>query len=223
VTADPHWLTTPGPAHLRRTALAARAADLAAASGPGVTLRETPPLAMVNLRVAPRSDAARRVEDALGARSPGANAVAPASLGAVLWLGPDELLVVAGDGEAPGVVALLTEALGGDPGSVVDVSAARAGVDLAGPRAADVLAKGCSIDLHPRAFPPGRCAQTLLARANVVVWHLGEPLRDGGYRVLTGASFAGYLADWLVDAAAEYQPAGDSQAGTTPGTPDSVA
>jgi sarcosine oxidase subunit gamma len=99
------------------------------------------------------------------------------------------------------------------------VTAARAGVDLAGPRAAELLAKGCSIDLHPRAFPPGRCAQTLLARANVVVWHLGEPLRDGGYRVLTGASFAGYLADWLVDAAGEYA----GQAGTTPGTPDSVA
>jgi sarcosine oxidase, subunit gamma len=219
VTVDPHWLTAPGPAHLRRTALAARAADLAAASSAGVTLRETPPLATVDLRVDPRSAAARRVEDALGARLPGANAVGPASLGAVLWLGPDEFLVVAGDGEAPGVVALLAEALGGDRGSVVDVTAARAGVDLAGPRAAELLAKGCSIDLHPRAFPPGRCAQTLLARANVVVWHLGEPLRDGGYRVLTGASFAGYLADWLVDAAGEYA----GQAGTTPGTPDSVA
>jgi len=204
VTADPHWLTAPGPAHLRRTALAGRAADLAAASGAGVTLRETPPLAMVNLRVAPGSGAARRVADALGAPLPGANAVAPASPGAVLWLGPDEFLVVAGDGAAPGVVALLTEALGGDRGSVVDVSAARAGVDLAGPRAAELLAKGCSVDLHPRAFPAGRCAQTLLSRANVVLWHLGEPLRDGGFRVLTGGSFAGYLADWLVDAAGEY-------------------
>ena len=204
MTADPHRLTAPGPAHLRRTALDARAADLAAASGAGLTLRETPPLAMVNLRVAPGSDAARRAADALGATLPGANAVAPASQGAVLWLGPDEFLVVAGDGAAPGVVALLTEALAGDPGSVVDVSAARAGVDVAGPQAGDLLAKGCSIDLHPRAFPPGRCAQTLLARANVVLWHLGEPSRDGGYRVLTGASFAGYLADWLIDAAGEY-------------------
>ena len=204
MTVDPHWLTSPGPTHLRRTALAARSGDLAAASGAGVTLRETPPLTMVNLRVAPESVAARRVEDALGAKLPGANAVAPASLGAVLWLGPDEFLTVAGDGEAPGVVALLTEALGDGRGSVVDVSAARAGVDLAGPRVVDLLAKGCSVDLHPRAFPAGRCAQTLLARANVLLWHLGEPLRDGGFRVLTGTSYAGYLADWLIDAAAEY-------------------
>jgi sarcosine oxidase gamma subunit len=36
------------------------------------------------------------------------------------------------------------------------------------------------------------------------VWHLGEGLYDGGFRVLTGSSFAGYLADWLIDASAEF-------------------
>jgi sarcosine oxidase subunit gamma len=189
---------------LRRTPLAHRAGDLAAASGPGVRLRETPPLAMVNLRVRPGSAEARRVEDALGTTLPAADAVAPATRGAVLWLGPDEVLVVGLDGDAAALVAQLTAALAGGRGSVVDVSAARAGVDVAGERARDVLAKGCSLDLHPRVFTPGRCAQTLLARANVIVWHLGENLYDGGYRVLTGTSFAGYLADWLSDAAAEF-------------------
>jgi sarcosine oxidase subunit gamma len=159
---------------------------------------------MVNLRVRPGSAEARRVGDALGTTLPAANAVAPATRGAVLWLGPDEVLVVGRDGAAAGLVAQLTAALAGARGSVVDVSAARAGVEVAGERARDVLAKGCSLDLHPRVFTPGRCAQTLLARANVIVWHLGENLYDGGYRVLTGASFAGYLADWLSDAAAEF-------------------
>jgi sarcosine oxidase subunit gamma len=202
VTADPFRLTAPGPEHLRRSPLADRAADLAAVSGGGVTLRETPPLTIVNLRVAPGSDAAHRVADALGTKLPAANTVAPATTGAVLWLGPDESLVVAGDGEGPAVVGLLAAAVGAE-GSVVDVSAARAGVDLGGPRARDVLEKGCSVDLHPGVFPPGACAQTLLARAGVILWHE----RDGRYRVLTGASFGHYLADWLIDAATEYQKA----------------
>jgi sarcosine oxidase subunit gamma len=194
VTVDPHHLSAPGPAHLRRTALAHRAADLAAVSGDAVTLTEAPRRAMVNLRVTPGPDAAPAVEAALGTALPAPNTVATTPDGRdVLWLGPDEFLVVAGDGEAATLTAL--------PARTVDVSAARAGVDVRGERARDLLATGCSLDLHPAAFPPGSCAQTLLARANVLIHH-----RDDGYRVLTGPSFAGYLADWLVDAAAEYSP-----------------
>jgi sarcosine oxidase subunit gamma len=61
-----------------------------------------------------------------------------------------------------------------------------------------VLAAGCALDLHPRAFGPGRCAQTLLARAAVILEQTsGEP----AYRIYVRPSFAGYLADWLRDAA----------------------
>jgi sarcosine oxidase subunit gamma len=47
----------------------------------------------------------------------------------------------------------------------VDVSASRAVIELAGAQARAVLAKGCGLDLHPRSFTAGRCAQTVLARA----------------------------------------------------------
>ncbi|MGW0201911.1 sarcosine oxidase subunit gamma family protein, partial [Nonomuraea sp. NPDC003201] len=60
-------------------------------------------------------------------------------------------------------------------------------------------AHGCALDLHPRAFGPGRCAQTMLARAQVVL----VP-REDGFLVLVRSSFAAYLAEWLLDAAAEY-------------------
>jgi sarcosine oxidase subunit gamma len=204
VTADASALSAPGPDALRRSPLADRAADLEAASGHGVRLMETPHTAMVNLRVRPDSAAAQRIGEVLGGTLPAANTVAPASRGAVLWLGPDEFLVVGRDGDAAAIVAGLAAALGEDRGSVVDVSAARAGVEVGGPHARDVLEKGCSLDLHPRAFPAGRCAQTALARATVLLWHLGESRYEGGYRVLVGTSFAGYLADWLIDASAEF-------------------
>ena len=65
-----------------------------------------------------------------------------------------------------------------------------------------MLAKGCSIDLHPRVFARGRSAQSTLALAGVILLALG----DGGddFLVLVRSSFAGYLADWLLDAAVEY-------------------
>ena len=154
------------------------------ADHPGV--RELPFRTMVNVRT--------RATELLGVPLPGPNTVATAGERSILWLGPDEWLVV-GPPDDP-VAAELT----GD--SVVDVSANRTTIELAGPHARDILEKGTSIDLHPRAFGPGRCAQTLLARAQVVLAQLtAEPT----YHVLVRGSFASYLADWLVDAAREFR------------------
>jgi sarcosine oxidase subunit gamma len=60
----------------------------------------------------------------------------------------------------------------------------------------DLLAAGCSLDLHPRAFAPDRCAQTLLARAQVILEQRGED----AFRLHVRGSFAVYLASWLIDA-----------------------
>ncbi|MDP9481913.1 MAG: sarcosine oxidase subunit gamma, partial [Chloroflexota bacterium] len=93
--------------------------------------------------------------------------------------------------------AELRAAIQGGRGSVVDVSANRTTIRLAGPGARDVLERGCSIDLHPRTFGPGRCAQTLLARAGVIIHQVSlEP----EYRLLVRPSFAAYVATWLLDA-----------------------
>lgn len=186
MTADPFWLSRPGPPALLRTALAHRAADLAAASGPAVRLQESPPVTAANLRT-------ERTE-VLGVEPPPMNRTVTTPDGAtILRLGPDELLV-----ESPTDDLLVR--LGAAGRSLTDVSAARAGIDLTGPRARDVLAKGCAVDLHPATFPPGGCAQTTLARTNVLI----QCLVDGDYRIRTGSSFGDYLADWLIDAAAEF-------------------
>jgi sarcosine oxidase subunit gamma len=95
---------------------------------------------------------------------------------------------------------VLRETLGQQPGSVVDVSAARTTLELAGPRARDVLEHGCALDLHPRAFGPGQCAQTLLAKANVVLHQVDDAPT---YRLLVRPSFARYLVAWLLDAMTE--------------------
>ena len=105
--------------------------------------------------------------------------------GDVLWLGPDEWLVLGGREEDHP-----------DAAAAVDVSANRVCFELAGDDVEDVLALGCSLDLHPSAFAPGRCAQTLLARAQVIL-HRTE-LET--FRILVRPSFAPYLRAWLEDA-----------------------
>src|SRR4051794_2416543 len=101
----------------------------------------------------------------------------------VLWLGPDEWLVL-GASEADFPAAAAT----------VDVSANRVAFELGGEDAAAVLAQGCALDLD--RFEPGRCAQTLLGRAQVIL------LRPDAatFLILVRPSFAPYLRGWLADA-----------------------
>jgi sarcosine oxidase subunit gamma len=105
----------------------------------------------------------------------------------VLWLGPDEWLVLGGvEADYPAAAA------------AIDVSANRVAFELAGDDAAEVLAQGCSLDLHRTAFPPGSCAQTLLARAQVILFRREEEV----FAILVRPSFERYLRAWLDDAIA---------------------
>ncbi|POX37787.1 sarcosine oxidase subunit gamma [Streptomyces sp. Ru73] len=195
--------TAAGPAALRRSPLAHLADRLrdATVTGPrAVAVTEWPCATMLSLRVAPDSAAAARIEKCLGAALPArCGQTAPAGPRTTLWLGPDEWLVIAPPGAAP-LTAELTEALAGEPGSVVDVSANRTVLELCGPAARGVLDKGCPLDLHPRAFPVGHAVATQLGPVPVLLWRTAEET----YRLLPRSSFADHLARWLMDAMAEY-------------------
>jgi sarcosine oxidase subunit gamma len=117
----------------------------------------------------------------------------------VLWLGPDEWLIVSQ--RAPSDLhGALTDAVGEDHADVVDVSANRTVLELSGPAARSVLEKGCPVDLHPRAFGPGRAVATTLARIPLLLWQTGPHT----YRLLPRSSFAQYVASWLLDAMQEF-------------------
>lgn len=167
----------------------------------GVTLTEWPFIAMVNVRVDPASEAADRIEKALGVPlPPQCGHTSTSGPHTVLWLGPDEWLVLSqADGTA--VTADLREALAGDAGSVVDVSANRTTLELSGPAARQVLEKGCPLDLHPRAFGSGQVVSTTVGPVAVLLWQVDDMPT---YRLLPRSSFADYLARWLLDAMSEY-------------------
>ena len=84
--------------------------------------------------------------------------------------------------------------------SVVDLSDNFTTLRLSGAKARWVLSKGWPVDLHPRAFGPGRCAQSHLAHANIILWQSDD---TPSYQIFVRRSFARYLWDWLVDAALE--------------------
>lgn len=170
---------------------------------PGVRIAELPFGSAVNLRANPSSAA---VAEVLGGPLPSEpNTVVEPRGRHMLWLGPDEWLVVGPDGDAPELMARLRAALAGTRGAAVDVSANRTTLEVSGERATDLLEKGCQLDLHPRAFSAGRCAQTTVAKAQVILWQTADA-PDPAYRLLVRGSFAGYLAAWLTDAAREYAP-----------------
>jgi sarcosine oxidase subunit gamma len=164
-----------------------------------VTLRELPASAMIDVRLDPADVAAlNATQQALALDLP----LTPGKISAraecvAWWFGPDQWLVVA----PPADAALLMPALYTTARSAVDVSDLRAEFELAGPRAIDVLRKGCGIDLHPRVFATGDCALTLLGRVRVALRQIDE---RPGYRVLVERSVAPYLWDWLVDAMREF-------------------
>ncbi|MGH6895382.1 MAG: sarcosine oxidase subunit gamma [Geminicoccaceae bacterium] len=124
---------------------------------------------------------------------------------AALWLGPDQWLVTCPGSDVAHLVGALREALADVHGAITDVTDGRVAFRLAGPSARDVLAKGCPLDLHPRAFPLGSCAQSLLGKAAVLIHLVDEdPGSGAGFDVYVGRSFAHYLWMWLEDAGRDY-------------------
>jgi sarcosine oxidase subunit gamma len=118
-----------------------------------------------------------------------------------LWLGPDEWLVTAPEGAAPDLMGRITRALANRQAAISDLSASRAIIEITGARARALLEKGCGLDLHPRAFGPGSCAQTLFARLPVI---LDQTSAAPAYRLFVRRSSARWLAEWLIDAAVEF-------------------
>jgi sarcosine oxidase subunit gamma len=169
----------------------------------GLILAELAVAGQINLRGRPSDTAflaaAGSVLDCRLPVSP--NTVQTAGDLTILWLGPDEWLVLTPPGAEAAVIARLREALAGIHAAVTDISGNNARLRLAGNHARDVLAKGCSLDLHPRRFQPGQCAQTLILRCDVILHQIDD---RPCYDLLPRRSFTEYLWMWLRDATAEF-------------------
>ena len=122
----------------------------------------------------------------------------------ILWVGPQSWLVL-GDSlpEAAPLQADFSHTLGlvnQAGGALFDVSAARVGWTLRGPRALDLLARGCPLDLHVTVFAPDSCAQTLFGHVAALVHRHA----DGDFTLYVARSFADDIWATLCANAAQY-------------------
>ena len=117
---------------------------------------------------------------------------------ALLWSGPGRWLAVAERGER---FADLSEAA-----AVTDQSDALATMRLTGQYVRDMLAKGCMIDLHPRAFPPGAAALISIAHMGVHLWRIDQGADDGdpAFDLLVARSTVASFWSWVAASAAEF-------------------
>ena len=113
----------------------------------------------------------------------------------IVWTGPRRWLVFS----AQNIVDDL-RARARTTGSVADQSDSRVMLRIEGPCARDALAKGVSIDLHPRAFAIGDAAATPAAHIPALLWREDEE----AFVITVPRGFAGSFTTWLLESALEY-------------------
>lgn len=133
-----------------------------------------------------------------GVDFPGPRAAIVAGETGLLWMSPDEVLLLMPHAEAPAAAIALSAALDGTHHLVAEVSDARAVFRVSGPAAREVLAKLTPADVSPAAFRPGEIRRTRLAQAAAAFWMSGEDSFD----LVCFRSAAQYVFDLLATSAA---------------------
>ncbi|MGU3586767.1 sarcosine oxidase subunit gamma [Rhodococcus sp. C26F] len=168
-----------------------------------VHVAEEPFVTMVELWVDPHGPGRVAASKVLGVDLPTTTSTCTEGESATaIRIGPEEFLITMRSQSPAEAERRLRSAVNPYGGAATDVSAQRTTLRLSGAHARDVLAKGSSIDLHPKVFGPGSAVRTQLALADVVMIPLDSTGTD--YRILVRSSFARYLAEWLIDAAEEF-------------------
>lgn len=171
------------------------------ADGTGVTFAEVVIASAWNVQGKPEhTPFAYQVQAQLGVALPvAANATARSDRATALWLGPTSWLLVARESPLSDFDAR-RDALNASGGALFDVTDARVAWTISGPLAATVLAKGCPLDFHPRAFASGTCAQSLFGHVNA----LYARDADDRFTLLVARSFAREVWRGLCESAAQY-------------------
>lgn len=117
-----------------------------------------------------------------------------------LCLAPGEWMIIGYTGDTDAVIAAVT---GSGGAHLADIGNGLVSYAVSGPVARELLSKGCTLDLHPRVFASGACAQTLFAQVGIVL----DRQQSGDDFVLhASASYAHHLQTWFADAAIEFGP-----------------
>jgi methylglutamate dehydrogenase subunit D len=178
--------------------LAESPVDAARPAGVNVTAREDLGLASILARRGDEAALSAVVSTRYGLDLPMIPRAVHGEAHAFVWAGPGQWLLVAERREDLAELSRLA--------AVSDQSDAGAALRLSGPNVRDMLAKGCMIDLHPAAFPPGAAAITSIAHIGVHLWRVDER-RDTGdamFDILIARSMTASFWSWANASSAEF-------------------
>ncbi|MBB94509.1 MAG: sarcosine oxidase subunit gamma [Rhodobacteraceae bacterium] len=153
---------------------------------------------MIALRADPEAAGALAVIGSrLGLDMPGPLAAQVSGDTAILWMSPDEMLVICPAADVPGHLDALHKAMAGHHAMALDVSDMRMRFTVAGVHAREVLAKLCPLDMSPEGFTPGTMRRTHLGQVAAGIW-IGA---DGAFNIVCFRSVGAYVFDLLKVAA----------------------
>tara|TARA_B110000263_G_C15152436_1_gene438528 strand:+ start:60 stop:683 length:624 start_codon:yes stop_codon:yes gene_type:complete len=135
-----------------------------------------------------------RVRETLGQSLPDKPNTTSVDEHKIYWLGPDEWMICSASDDADSLGDRLRVATSKLHVAINDVSGGMVTIKLTGDGVRRLLSKGCTLDFHPDEFKAGDCAQSGLAKANVIVGHSKDGL---AFDIIVRRSFADYLALWL--------------------------
>ena len=129
----------------------------------------------------------KAVKEATGQAIPAPGKVAGTGDGGVVWMSPDELLLMVPYDSVANTLTKVTDALAKEHALAVDVSDARAVFTVDGADAAEVLARVCPVDLHADSFAVGDFRRTRMAQIAAAFWR-----HDAGFDVVCFRSVGDY-------------------------------
>ena len=119
----------------------------------------------------------------------------------VLWLGPNEYLILCENEKKDNIINELNISLTNSFYSIVDVSDYYLTMRLSGPKSIDVLTKACPLNFEQTLTKGNTCAQSYISKATVLIDRLSDDLV---FDISVRWSFADYLWDWLADSSNEF-------------------
>lgn len=165
----------------------------------GVVLYEDKCLGYINLRLSTDTDKAL-VKSAIGVALPEINHIITDNGISVMGFSPTEWIIISPTGMEDEVISKLNKALEGTHHLVADITGGMTNLNVTGKHAQDMLEKGTYVDLHDSVFKKGQLYATQIAHAPAVIVKNG----NNEFSLIVRRSFSHHIANWAVDAAAEY-------------------
>jgi sarcosine oxidase subunit gamma len=167
----------------------------------GIVFHEAALLGHLNLRgKVADADFLAGVSAALGVALP----ITPCSsaksdLAQIMWLAPDEWLIVVASGSEFEVEQKLRANLKGHF-AVSDISGAQTLIELSGEHVIDLMKKSTGYDLHLDSFPVGKVVGTTFAKTGAHILRVSEDK----FQLIVRRSFSDYVWLWIQQGSQEY-------------------